>query len=58
MGGIGQVGFLEGWFHFCIHKSDGHFCYYFPLLLHRKLLEHDWYGVIPMIYLIIFWIVT
>ena len=56
MGGIGQVGFLEGHFYFCIHES--HVCHELPLFLHRKLLEHDWYGVIPMIYLIIFWIVT
>lgn len=54
MGGIGQVGFLEGDFPVFIH--DSHF--YLKLFLHRKLLEHDWYGVIPMIYLIIFWIVT
>lgn len=56
MGGIGQVGFLDGHFSFYIHESHSHS--YLPLFLHRKLLEHDWYGVIPMIYLIIFWIVT
>lgn len=59
MGGIGQIGFLNNSFGICIEISKHeNRCWDLPIFLHRHLLEHDWYGVIPIIYLIFFWAVT